>query len=281
MARKNESKEVAVVKQETTALAMPDYLTGKEKSGMEALGKDDFKITRIKLLQPNSTEVRTFAGKALPTEFWHTGANKSLGTEFLMVPIIVSKRAILSKPFDDGAEILAYSKDAVHWDSGKDKAFTFTPKGASNPVTYKTGKDVQSSGLLNFGTSNPEKSDSSPAVTLFYDYLCYLPDYPELSPTVLSAFKTASNNARNLNTFLLSRRAPCNCTIVRVFAEQVVDGKQVWHIAQFDPVGNAPKEIFQLTEEIKVKYANYEAELASEDLAEEKHEPGVDDEIKY
>lgn len=265
-----QSKAVAV-KKETTEVAaysqeLPDYLKGTEKLGTEALGKGDFKVPRIKILQPLTPEVRSFQGKAIPGEFWHTGSNKSLGSEFLFVPAIVSKRVILWRPRDDGnGGILAFSTDGVKWASGANQEFTVKLKNVKKPVVWKTGKDVQSSGLLEFGTSNPEEAQSAPAATLAYEYMAYLVDHPEDSPVVLGVMKTGVGNARQLNTYLLSARKPSSCMVIRCFADEEQKGSDTWHVPKFEPAGFAKEHVFKIAEKIKEKYADYVAEVDLDD----------------
>lgn len=274
--KKAESKELAQLEQMNT---LPDYITGKEKTGLESLGRDDFKVQRIKLLQPLSPEVRAFAGKALPSEYWHTGANISLGQEFYATPIIVNKKVILFPPRDSGDQrfILAYSRNGLTWETGGNQEFEVTLKDSKKKVIWRTGKDVNSSGLTRFGSSDPEDNNSQPAAMLYYEYLLYLRDFPELSPAVLSAFRTGTPYAQSFNTYLASRKAPINCNVIKFFAKEETKGKNVWHVTGFQPAGNAPREIFELTESMKEKYAEYDVQIDREDMQAEATELKSDD----
>lgn len=277
------TKAVAKVEEKkNTSLAvsqeLPDYLTGRENMGTEALGKGDFKIPRIKLLQSNSPEVRSFQGKALPSQFWHTGANKDLGSEFLFVPAIVSKRVIVWRPRDDNdGGILAFSRDGVKWDSGANQEFSVKLKNIKNPVKWRTGKNVQDSGLLDFGTSNPDEPQSAPAATLAYEYMAFLLAHPEDSPTILGVMKTGVGNARQLNTYLLSQRKPTSCMVIRCFSDEEQGNGNTWFVPKFEPAGYASKEVFQIAENIKEKYQDYVADI---DLDEETTSKPID-EVAY
>lgn len=279
---KQSGKSTAVVKptnQEVAAYSqeMPDYLKGNESLGTEALGKGDFKVPRIKTLQPLNPEVKSFPGKAIPGEFWHTGTNRSLGSEFKFVPCIVSKRVILWRPRDDGnGGILAFSRDGKKWDSGGNQEFSVKLKNVKKPVVWKTGKDVQSSGLLDFGTSNPDEEKSAPAATLVYEYMAYLVDNPEDSPVLLGVMKTGVGNARQLNTYLLSQRKPTTCMVIRCFADEEQQGNDTWHVPKFEPAGFSNENLFKIGETIKEKYQDYVADI---DLDEEPKKPI--DEIDY
>lgn len=264
------STEVAKVNANTKLAAitdeLPDYLKGNEKLGTEALGKEDVKIPRIKILQPLTPEVNSYRGKAIPGEFWHTGANLPLGSEFKFIPVIVGKRVVLWRPRDDGnGGILAFSRDAVKWISGANQKFEVKLKGVKGTVTWETGKDVASSGLLEFGSSNPDEPNSAPAATLAYEYLAYLPDHPELSPVVLGVMKTGIPNAKALNSYLLQMRRPTTCLAIRCFSDEVTKGRDSWHVPKFEPAGYATKEVFDMLEKMKENYADYQTDMTQED----------------
>lgn len=265
-----QTKGKAVAKKDETSLALnqeaPDYLTGKEKTGTEALGQGDYKIPRIKLLAALSPEIRSFQGKAIPGEFWHTGANKSLTSEFKFIPILVSKRVILWRPRDDNnGGILAFSRDGNKWDTGGDKIFeVILGRDAKTKVKWNTRKSVQQSGLTEFGSSNPANENSAPAATIAYEYLAYLPDHPDLSPVVLGVMRTGVPNARNLNTYLLQQGQagrPTSCLVIKCFADTVTKGRDVWHVHKFDPAGFAPHAMFKICEALKEQHANYDSDI--------------------
>jgi hypothetical protein len=260
---------------------VPDYLKDKAQTGMEGLGKDDFKVPRIKLLQALNPEVRSFQGEAIPGEFWHTGANKSLGSTFNFVPLIVGKRVIVwdANGGDQGGDILAFSKNAMDWTTGGNKTFKVKLKGRKDEVTWQTGRNVATSGLLEWGSSDPEDNNSPPAAQLTYEYLCYLPDHPMLSPCLLGLFRTGLANARQFNTSLFMLRRPTTSIIVKCFADEKSEGKLSWFVPQFKTAGFAPQELFNTCEEIQKNYAEYQAEYNHNDAAQKESLP--DDDGKY
>ena len=137
---------------------------------------------------------------------------------------------------------------------------------------------MQSSGLLEFGTSNPDEPQSAPAATLAYEYMAYLIDHPEDSPVILGVMKTGVGNARQLNTYLLSQRKPTSCMVIRCFADEETKGGDSWHVPKFEPAGYAARPIFEIAEKIKEKYADYVADI---DLDEEPQSKKPIDEINY
>lgn len=244
----------------------PDYLSEqKGRTGLEAFGQGDFKIPRLKIIQPLSPEVRSFQGKAIPGQFWHTGLNIDLGSELNMVVCLANKRVILWNPREEGGGILALSRNAVNWDYGGNKEFTVKLKNVKNPVTWQTGKNVPTSGLLEWGTYNPEDEESGPAASLIYEYLVYISDRPEISPIVLSCFRTALQNARQFNTSLLTLKKPIQSILVKCVAQEKGEGDNIWWVPNFELLGYAPKEIYQVAKEYGDKYGNYVTEYDQEE----------------
>lgn len=239
---------------------------------MESLGKDDYKTPRIKLLQLTNPEPRTFQGKAIPGQFWHTGMNVDLGDRFQAVPIIVGKRAILWTPQDSGSDdgILAFSKDCLNWQSGANKVFKVKINKGTKEVVWDTKQNVRKSGLLEWGSSDPDDSNSPPACQLSYEYLFYLIKNPELSPCVFGTFRTAIGNSKQYNTSLLNvqkQGKPIQCSVVNIFAEEKRDGTRTWWVPRFEPAGWAPEAIYKECSAMAEKFADYEIEYDDADMS--------------
>lgn len=270
---KQASKEVAKIEEnDVTAIIpfenAPAYLTETKGTGLEGLGQGDFKIPRILMLQPLSPAIQSFPGKAIPGEFWHTGANISLGSEFNFIPCVANKRVILWKPRDEGGGMLAFSRDGKTWDMGGDQEFSVKLKGIKEPVKWRTGKDVQSSKLLDWGTHNPEDMESGPAATLSYEYLLYMPDRPDLSPVVHGVYRTALGNAKQFNTSLAMLRKPIQSVMVRAFSDQKSEGANNWYVTNFELKGWVNKELFDIATEYGEKHKHYNAEYEQDETAD-------------
>jgi len=265
MVKKSQSTAVAVQQDKknvvSTMDAAPDYLTGEKAHGTEGLGQSDFKIPRIKLLQPLNPEVRSFPGVAIPGKFWHTGANKSLGDEFLFITCIVTKRVILWNHRDNGGGILAFSNDGVNWSSGGNQKFTVKIKGQRDPIIYDTKKNVHASRLTEWGSANPADPDAGPAAQIHYEYLLYLPEYPELSPVVMGLTRTAAVNAKSFNTALLMPHKPIQSILVRAFSDEKSKNDNTWWVPNFATQGYVPKEQYEIAKEIAEKSANYQTDI--------------------
>lgn len=179
---------------------LPAYLqkyAGPVNSG-DNFDESDVVIPMIKLLQGTSPECETF-DDAKPGVFWHTGMDVSLGTEFPFIPCFRKKRYLLVAPMEDGQGVLARADDFKTWDRMGKWEVKF--KDLKEKVTWEINDlNVVKSGLDQWGTSIPTDEDSPPAATLFYDYIVYLPDHPDLSPVALTLTRSKIKKAkRGLN----------------------------------------------------------------------------------
>lgn len=184
---------------------MPAYMEGHFGEGLERLGRGDFEVPRIQLLQAISPEVETFDA-AEPGHFWHNMAEQDLGDELLIVPVFVDVRYILWRPRNEGGGILARADDGVHW-SPPDAEYHVKLKSGKG-VVWKTAKTVVESGLDAWGSSDPDDPGSQPAATLMYSIVCELPKLPELSPVVVTLQRSAIKVARKLLGKINLSRAP-------------------------------------------------------------------------
>lgn len=277
------STEVAI-QQDSDYLPLdirPDYLPeAVNNTGMGNLDKDDYKTPRIILLQGLSPELEAFPGIARKDQFWHTGLNINLGSEFVFVPAVVNKRVILFRPRgDQGGGILAFSRDGKNWDTGGNSEFKIKLKGKKETVTWKTGKSVLGSKLTEFGSSDPDTDNSAPAATTIYEYLGYLPKHPELSPCVISVSKTGLPNGKSFNTslaMLVRSGTPVYAVAVRCFADSMHNDDGEWTVPNFQPIGKVQKATYELVKEISDKYSDYRVEYSEEATG-----VVVDDEINY
>jgi hypothetical protein len=262
---------------------VPDYLKEEKAKATTGLDTSDFILPRIKLLQAMSPECRNVEGAKSGT-FWHTGANKSLGTSFRFLPAVVAKRVILWEPTKSGTggKVLAYSADGRNWAMGGNTTHNVTLKDGKTKATWNTKATVAQSKLLEWGSSDPSVESSPPAATLIYDYCCYLLDEPGLSPTMLGCYKTSINQAKKLNTALLMTNKPIQASIVECSALNMTSEGNTWSVPSFKLTGYAAKEQYLLAKEMGERYANHTADYqdAPEHVATHMDAPLMD-EIKY
>lgn len=245
---------------------LPSYLKGNEATGIEGFGREDFKIPEIKLLQGLSPEVNTYKGIAIPGEYFHTGLMKSLGPSFRSVICVARKRVVLWRPKNDhGGGILALSEDAISWKTGANKEFSVTLRGAKKPVTWKTGANVKASGLLEFGSSDPENERSTPAAIQYYEYIHYLPDYKDASPVVQRLKSTALDNARKLNSYFLLQKKPVYVHALEWRVEDKKNQEGEWTIPKFFPLGYVDETTFKIVKAMNEQYADIDLSIIQED----------------
>lgn len=194
---------------------IPDHLRQFAKTKIGNIDTSDLVIPRVKLLQALSPELTEFQNAKVGT-FWHTIGSQNLGSELLGIPIVIKKSYILWAPRNDDRGILARAMDGIHWDP-PNAEFTVKPKGSSQSVTYYTKETVAESRLDQFGSSVPGDSQSVPAASLTYNMLWYLPEFPDLSPSVIINTRSSIKPMQQL----LSK----------------IDSKPVAHFAQMYKIG--------------------------------------------
>ena len=262
---------------------VPDYLKGESSgNGLSGLDSKDFILPRIKLLQSLSPEVKTFQGVAIPGNFWHTSANENLGDSVKIVVCAAHKRVILwSARSGANSEMLAFSADGNTWAMGGNMLheITIDPK-SKRKVKVHTKSNVLSSGLLNWGSSDPDDPKSGPAATLIYEYLCYMPERPDISPVMFGMYRTGTVNAKSLNTQLLMVRQqgkPITAAAITTFATEEKNEFGQWYVPNFKRSGwvveKAYKEATRIQTEYEKHTADYSADAAPTNIK--------DDEISF
>jgi hypothetical protein len=198
------AKSTAVAKRPANRVAtrdsaVPTFFKGKEGAGTENIATKDMEMPRIRLIQGTDEELIAAHDGMKIGDFFQTLAETNLGPELDIVPLHISKRVVLWRPRPpiDAGGILARADDAVHWQPA-DKEFTVKIDKKGHTVTWKTAKTVDESGLLEWGTYDPEDDNSQPAATLCHVFVVALPAYPELSPCVLMLQRSAIKSARKL-----------------------------------------------------------------------------------
>lgn len=185
-----------VVKSGSSA-KLPEYMRSQAGKGMEGMGAGDFEMPRVKLLQGISEELTMYDG-VKAGEFFHTLAERGLGTELSITILHISKRFVLWRPRWDGGGILARADDAIHWSPANAEFEVSADKSKRRKVKWCTKPTVAESGLAEWGTSDPEDPNSQPAATLCYVVVVHLHDFPELSPVALLLQRTALRGAKKL-----------------------------------------------------------------------------------
>lgn len=200
------TKKNSVVSEDMSSL--PAFMDEDIGRGHENIGSEDLETPRIKIMQALSPELETY-NDIRPGIFFHAAAEMDLGKSVLAVPVYMDKRYILWNPRDSGGGILARADDGIHWSPpNMDFTVKLDKKNGGDTVTWRTKDTVARSGLANWGTTNPDDTNSPPAATLMYNYLLAFPDNPDLMPAVFTFQRSSLKKGKRFNTKLKTIRAP-------------------------------------------------------------------------
>lgn len=243
MARTATQTTVARVEEapKNLATAVPDFMAQYAGQGTENIGQNDVETPRIKLLQGLSPEIEQF-DDAKVGQFWHSLLNMNLGSSLTVVPVWVDKMAILWNPRESGGGILARSYDLINWTPEAGEAKVKINKGTKE-VTWKWGRSVTASRLMEWGSSDPGDSNSQPAATAMVNIVVALPDYPDLPPGVVTLQRSTMRPARKFMGQLKMVRAPSfGCKFnMSVISDRNKVGQE-FKSFQFNPMGMVDNE---------------------------------------
>lgn len=187
---------------------LPAFMHGDMGAGKTDIGSEDLEQPRLKLMQGLSKELEAY-NDLRPGNFFHTSSEEIFAEPFVGVPLFYEKRYILWRPQDDGGGILARADDGVHWSPSEGEFEVKLNKADGGAkVVWKLASTVAQSGLANWGTQNPEDSNSPPAATLMYNYLLAFPDHPDLMPAVFTFQRSGIKQGKRFNTRLKTTRGP-------------------------------------------------------------------------
>ncbi len=266
-----------------TTPEVPDYMREyKGGAGLTGMGAEDLIIPRIKLLQATSPELLAFE-TAKAGDFWHNVLNVSLGREFRFIIASDKKRYLLSVPLGGSPEgVLARSDDAIHWNP-PDGSWDVKLKGKKNTIKWRTTPLVRESGLTQFGSADPEDPSSGPAAILFYDYVSYLPDAPELSPVLLSLSRSQIKKGKDLNSKveLRSGRQPMQSMIFKATSvnDKSAQGPYSNYAVYSD--GSATQEQYETVMAIQKRFGTYRAADEEGAARADETKTAIDDDIAY
>jgi hypothetical protein len=197
---------------------VPAHLQQYAKGRIGNIDSSDRIIPRIKLMQAISPELQDFP-EAKAGQFWHTIAQQNIGPTLKAIPIVIRKSYVLWAPRNDDRGILARAMDGIHWDPA-DAEFRVKPKGSPTEVVYRTAKTVAESGLDQFGTSIPGDPNSAPAASLTYNMMWFLPDFPELSPSIIINTRSSIKPMQQLLSRIDSKPVPHYCQLYDIGSVQ-------------------------------------------------------------
>lgn len=272
-AKKNEiakagPSEVAGVSQ--AGQVVPDYLKDKvgTGSGLSA-GASDMVVPRVKMLHGTSKEPENF-NEAVVGNWWLNVLDRSLGDTFKFIPITNRKRVLLMRPMDDktGEPILARADDGKTWNTTGEWHIKLKGRKTADVTWTIDDLDVEKSGLLAFGTSDPDDEDSNPAATVFHEYLVYLPGQDVSVPVVLSFARTAAKPARELNAKIELRNVPMQSQVFEacIIKTKNNEGQEFYNV-MFKASGFATEAEFAKLTAWQERYKNYRPAEEEGDMA--------------
>lgn len=255
--------------------ALPAYLQGKQNANMSNLDVSDLILPRIKLMQAISPEI--LASETLKQGmFVHNVLGEPIGDggPFSFIIISMKKKYLLMAPLGDQRGVLARAEDGINW-SPPDATFEVKLKGVKESQKWSTKPTVRESGLAEFGSSVAGDPDSKPAAVLIYEYLVYLPDFPHLSPIVMSCARSAAKKGKDLNSKIQFRAAPLNAMRFKAIAVDDQGDEGPFKNYMFQNDGWATEEEFTKVEALAEKFSTG-YKVADEEGAAREGEP-VDD----
>ena len=229
---------------------LPAYLRdmGAEPATLDDnFDSDDLTLPRVALLQGTSDTCKEF-DEAQPGLFWHTGLD-CVVDPLKFVVCSRHKRVLLIAPMDDGRGVLARAEDAKSWDTTGAWEVILDRRTRRATTWTINNIDVVRSGLLVWGTSDPEFPQSPPAATVFYDYAVLFPDRPDLGMAVISLARSAIKRAKQgLNDKIALHAANGRPLQSLVFeAKATVDTNEAgdFYNWRFTSAGFAPEAVYK------------------------------------
>jgi len=257
-------------KEESGALALPDWMRGEQNTGVMGIDQEDVALPRISLLQALSPQVSDGSGR--PGEYYHLLSEDNLGKSFRMIPVLVTKSYLLWRPRNAGGGLLARADDGVHW-SPADAEFTFEVDGKR--ITWRTAKTVKESRLDTWGSFDPSNPQSLPAATKLLNVLAYLPDYPNLSPSIVSLQRALLKPGRKFVGRLQMSQAPTYGMIFNVGSEKIPSPKGEFMSPTFTSDGFVQdKDLFNRLKEMNEHFRNVGVKVTEKGLDEESEQSG-------
>lgn len=252
---KTENKEVAELKTGGALAQVPEYLRDKGSAVMPGIEASDLILPRIKLLQSISSEVEAF-DEAQPGVFWHNVLGIPLGSQIDFIIASFRKKYILFAPLGDSRKILARAEDGVNWSPPNEK-FEVKIKRVAEKQVWETKPTVKASGLDLFGSSVKGDPNSPPASVLIYEYLVYLPDYPQYSPMLLSLARSQIKPGKDLNSKISFRGIPMQGGRYTATVTEQVGDEGPFKNYLFTSNGFATEAEFEIVSKMAADFGDY------------------------
>jgi hypothetical protein len=221
------------------------------------VGIQDMEVPALKLLQGLSPEVKE--NHALRAgRFYHTILERDLGPVVPKVIVEVVTRSVdLWTPKDvrgQESKLLARAADGENWDRPNQRFEVLLANGLK--VEWLTRNNVSSSGLLNWGSSNPNDPNSFPAANLVYTLIMRIIEPTGINnPCIYVPSKMARRQIMKLNS-KIDARMNTTPPLKQLFSIEAIEksGRQPgvsWYEPSFNAAGELPDG--ELYEQIKAE----------------------------
>jgi hypothetical protein len=218
-------------------------------------------IPALKLLQGLSPEVKEH--HHLRAGHWyHTILERDLGEVVQKVVVEIVHRSVdLWSPKNVrgiDSRLLARAADGENWDRPNQR-FDVVLEGGQK-VEWFTGKNVQASGLLNWGSSDPNNPNSVPAANLVYTLILRIIEPSGInSPCIYIPSKMARKAVMRLNS-KIDARMDVTPPLKQLYSIEAVEksGRSAgisWYEPSFNAAGELKDE--ELYERIKAEAARF------------------------
>ena len=239
----------------------------------------DMEIPALKLLQGLSPEVK--ANHELRAgHFYHSILEEDLGQELTVVVLLVHHSVILRSPKNvRGVDsvVLAKSADGISWDRPNQRFEVQFPSGKKGE--YFTGKNVEQSGLLEWGTSDPNNPNSVPAARHVYTVILRILEPHVEGPIIYSGSVSTNKKIMQLNS-KIDLRAAAGVEPLRQIYRLTTEERQGpqggnWFVPNFTAAGELSEddpraeEFFTQAERLNELYPSIKVVGATEDLDDE------------
>jgi len=171
------------------------------------IGVTDMEIPALWILHALSKVVK--ANRDLePGNFYHSILEEDLGRELEVVVLLVHHHVRLETPKDPRGglpQTLAKAMDGKNWDKPNQRFEVQFPSGKKGE--YFTGKNVENSGLLEWGTSDPNNPNSVPAARHVYTVILRILKPHVEGPIIYSGSVSTNKKIMQLNSKIDLRAA--------------------------------------------------------------------------
>jgi len=223
----------AIVKAESGALAVPDYINAQDTAGKENIGQEDISLPRLGLAQALSPEVQKNEANYIEG----CGAGDLFNT-------------LTRENYGETVPVVVVRAEVPRW-------VEFYPRDS------KEGSGIKDPNVPAGDPRTAWVDDNPPVATQFRDYLCLHGETGE--PLGLSLKGTSLKAAKDLNSFIKLFPGPSFAKVYHVTAVSRKNEKGTFYVYKFQPAeGFTPEAIYRSAEQLSRSWANAKVTIEAE-----------------